>query len=227
MISGWSRVAIAGKPAELFDPPNSLPFALLFLHDQSGKTPAIDSTFTAELIKHRLRCVAPQAPESWWVDRICSEFDAYVSSERHIRENVASWIETNWKLGRKAIGLAGIEMGGQGAIRLGFKYPEQFLVVGSIGGAFDFHEVYGQGHPLDEMYTSLFRELLTYMIEDARNITACTHLLFMAKNLERIGNHTTNIAETLYFLVHGKPLAQIRPKRDRTIMAEAPGEGTA
>jgi phosphate transport system protein len=75
---------------------------------------------------------------------------------------------------------------------------------------------------LDEMYTSLFRELLTYMIEDARNITPCTHLLFMAKNLERIGDHTTNIAETLYFLVHGKPLAQIRPKRDRTTLAEAP-----
>jgi phosphate transport system protein len=75
---------------------------------------------------------------------------------------------------------------------------------------------------LDEMYTSLFRELLTYMIEDARNITSCTHLLFMAKNLERIGDHATNIAETLYFLVHGKPLAQIRPKRDRTAMAEAP-----
>jgi len=75
---------------------------------------------------------------------------------------------------------------------------------------------------LDEMYTSLFRELLTYMIEDARNITPCTHLLFMAKNLERIGDHTTNIAETLYFLVHGKPLAQIRPKRDRTALAEVP-----
>jgi phosphate transport system protein len=76
------------------------------------------------------------------------------------------------------------------------------------------------------MYTSLFRELLTYMIEDARNITACTHLLFMAKNLERIGDHTTNIAETLYFLVHGKPLAQIRPKRDRSILAEAPEPGS-
>jgi phosphate transport system protein len=72
---------------------------------------------------------------------------------------------------------------------------------------------------LDEMYTSLFRELLTYMIEDPRNITPCTHLLFMAKNLERIGDHATNIAETLYFLVHGKPLAQIRPKRDRTSSA--------
>jgi len=72
---------------------------------------------------------------------------------------------------------------------------------------------------LDEMYTSLFRELLTYMIEDPRNITACTHLLFIAKNLERIGDHTTNVAETLYFLVHGTPLAQVRPKGDRSSLA--------
>ncbi|HYM01727.1 MAG TPA: phosphate signaling complex protein PhoU [Stellaceae bacterium] len=77
---------------------------------------------------------------------------------------------------------------------------------------------------LDEMYTSLFRELLTYMIEDPRNITACTHLLFIAKNLERIGDHTTNIAETLYFLVHGTPLAQSRPKGDRSSLAVLMGE---
>jgi phosphate transport system protein len=76
---------------------------------------------------------------------------------------------------------------------------------------------------LDEMYTSLFRELLTYMIEDPRNITACTHLLFIAKNLERIGDHTTNIAETLYFLVHGTPLAQTRPKGDRSSLAVVRG----
>jgi phosphate transport system protein len=76
---------------------------------------------------------------------------------------------------------------------------------------------------LDEMYTSLFRELLTYMIEDPRNITSCTHLLFIAKNLERIGDHTTNIAETLYFLVHGTPLAQTRPKGDRSSLAVMSG----
>jgi phosphate transport system protein len=77
---------------------------------------------------------------------------------------------------------------------------------------------------LDEMYTSLFRELLTYMIEDPRNITACTHLLFIAKNLERVGDHTTNVAETLYFLVHGTPLAQVRPKGDRSSLAVVDGE---
>jgi phosphate transport system protein len=76
---------------------------------------------------------------------------------------------------------------------------------------------------LDEMYTSLFRELLTYMIEDPRSITVCTHLLFMAKNLERVGDLTTNIAETLYFFVHGVPLTQMRPKGDRTSLQTAPG----
>ena len=69
---------------------------------------------------------------------------------------------------------------------------------------------------LDELYTSLFRELLTYMMEDPRSITAGTHLLFMAKNIERIGDHATNIAETIYFLIHGTPLKETRPKRDRS-----------
>ncbi len=69
---------------------------------------------------------------------------------------------------------------------------------------------------LDEMYSSLFREFLTYMMEDPRNIGPCTHLLFMAKNIERIGDHATNIAENLYYLVHGTPLTEIRPKGDKS-----------
>src|SRR6185295_7385058 len=56
---------------------------------------------------------------------------------------------------------------------------------------------------LDAMHSSLFRELLTYMMEDPRNITPCTHLLFIAKNLERIGDHTTNIAETIHYWMTG------------------------
>jgi phosphate transport system protein len=69
---------------------------------------------------------------------------------------------------------------------------------------------------LDTAYTGLFRELLTYMMEDARAITPCTHLLFMAKNLERIGDHATNIAENIWFLVHGEELLPPREKRDGT-----------
>jgi len=76
--------------------------------------------------------------------------------------------------------------------------------------------VWNRDEELDEMYASIFREFLTYMMEDPRNIGACTHLLFMAKNIERIGDHATNIAENLYYLVHGTPLTQARPKGDNS-----------
>jgi phosphate transport system protein len=69
---------------------------------------------------------------------------------------------------------------------------------------------------IDVKYTAVFRELLTYMMEDPRNITACTHLLFCAKNLERIGDHVTNIAENAYFVMTGAQLPANRPKVDET-----------
>lgn len=69
---------------------------------------------------------------------------------------------------------------------------------------------------IDAMYTALFRELLTYMMEDPRNITPCTHLLFCAKNIERIGDHATNIAETIYYVLTGLQLSPERPKDDKT-----------
>ena len=83
---------------------------------------------------------------------------------------------------------------------------------------------------IDALNNSLFRELLTYMMEDPRSISFCTHLLFCAKNIERIGDHTTNIAETIHYLVTGEPLAAERPKDDRSSYAvvEPPiGERTA
>src|SRR5262249_44072225 len=67
---------------------------------------------------------------------------------------------------------------------------------------------------VDAMCTSLFRELLTYMMEDPRNITFCIHLMFCAKNIERMGDHATNIAETVYFMIEGRALSDERPKGD-------------
>jgi len=73
-------------------------------------------------------------------------------------------------------------------------------------------EVWHQDEDIDELYNSLLREFLTYMMEDPRTIGLCTHLLFIAKNLERIGDHATKIAETIYFIQEGQYLAEHRPK---------------
>ena len=69
---------------------------------------------------------------------------------------------------------------------------------------------------IDAMTTSVFRELLTYMMEDPRNITFCIHLMFCAKNIERMGDHATNIAETVHYIIEGRPIADKRPKGDDT-----------
>jgi phosphate transport system protein len=84
--------------------------------------------------------------------------------------------------------------------------------------------VWRQDNEIDEIYNSLFRELLTYMMEDPRTISLCTHLLFVAKNIERCGDHATNIAETVYHMVSGGHLASERPKADVTSTTTIPFE---
>jgi len=80
-------------------------------------------------------------------------------------------------------------------------------------------QVWRSDQVVDDIYNAIFRELITYMMEDPRNITPCTHLLFIAKNLERIGDHATNIAENLYYAVKGETLPDSRPKGDTSAYA--------
>ncbi|WP_160121899.1 phosphate signaling complex protein PhoU [Rhodovarius lipocyclicus] len=80
-------------------------------------------------------------------------------------------------------------------------------------------EVWASDEQVDDIYNGIFRELLTFMMEDPRNITAATHLLFVAKNLERIGDHATNIAERVHFAVVGENLPDERPKADSSAYA--------
>ena len=83
-------------------------------------------------------------------------------------------------------------------------------------------EVWRRDEEIDAVNNSLFRELLTYMMEDPRNISYCIHLLFCAKNIERMGDHATNIAESVYYMVEGRTLAEERPKGDTTAMTSVP-----
>jgi phosphate transport system protein len=83
-------------------------------------------------------------------------------------------------------------------------------------------EVWRGDEEIDAVNNSLFRELLTYMMEDPRNITFCIHLLFCAKNIERMGDHATNIAETVHYMVAGHTLPDDRPKGDTTSSTTVP-----
>ena len=85
-------------------------------------------------------------------------------------------------------------------------------------------EVWNGDEQVDAMCTSVFRELLTYMMEDPRNITFCIHLMFCAKNIERMGDHATNIAETVYYMIEGRAILDQRPKGDTTTFATMAAE---
>src|SRR5829696_10032790 len=106
------------------------------------------------------------------------------------------------------------------------------LVLGQIKQVLDAYavrdlakalDVWRRDEEVDAMCTSLFRELLTYMMEDPRNITFCIHLMFCAKNIERMGDHATNIAETVHYMIEGRTITDERPKRDPTRLSAAGG----
>jgi S-formylglutathione hydrolase len=168
MNGAWSNLEIAGKTVEVYDPPGNSPrFGMLFLHPLGLETVRGRPAFERILGQRKVACLCPHVKRSWWVDRICPEFDARITPERHVLDNVLPQFHERWKLPPRSIGVFGISMGGQGALRLGFRHPELFPACAGIASAFDFHELYGQGPPLDEMYDSK---------EQCRQDTAILHI---------------------------------------------------
>ena len=169
MNGTWSRLDIGGKPADVYDLPDSIEprFGILYLHGADLETLVDRPVFTRLFDELRLVCVCPHGRRSWWVDRVCAEFDARVTAERHLLQSVAPIFGARWGLAPRGIGLLGVSMGGQGALRIAFKHPEMFPVVAAIAPAIEYHELYGQGTPLDDMYDSK---------EQCRQDTAPMHL---------------------------------------------------
>src|SRR4051794_7284130 len=153
MNGTWSLVNIAGKPADVYDPSGPR-FGVLHLHGWRLKTLQGEPAFSRLFDELRLACVCPHGGRCWWGDRLCPEFDAQVPPERYLLEQVVPFLHERWHLGERSVGLLGIGMGGQGALRLAFKHPEVFPVVAALAPAIEYHELYGQGLPLDEMYDS-------------------------------------------------------------------------
>lgn len=154
MNGTWNAVEIAGKQADAYDPPAPPRFALIYLHAGDLATLRGRLAFTRPFDELRLACVCPRAGWSWWADRICPEFDSTLTPERYVLDHVLPFCRDRWGLAPPAVGLLGVSMGGQGALRLAFKHPQLFPAVAAISSSVDYHEWYGHGTTLDQMYDS-------------------------------------------------------------------------
>jgi S-formylglutathione hydrolase len=152
----WSSAEIAGKLADVFDPADGARprFGILFLHPIGQETLREQPVYTQLLADNQLACVCPHGDYSWWADRIWHGFDARITAEQYLLQAVLPFFQTRWQLDPPALGLLGISMGGQGALRLAFKHPRLFPAVVGIASALDYYELYGRGLSIDEMYDS-------------------------------------------------------------------------
>jgi S-formylglutathione hydrolase FrmB len=168
-LSGtWTKVDIEGKHADVYQPIiGRAQFAVLHLHGADLTTLRDQPAFTRWLDEFHLPCVCPHGGTFWWADRVCPHFDPRVSPERYLLESVLPFFRTKWGLTPPGIGLQGIGMGGQGALRLAFKHPKLFPVVAAIAPVLEYHELYGWGTALDTMYDSK---------EQCRQDTAIMHV---------------------------------------------------
>jgi S-formylglutathione hydrolase len=139
----------------------------LFLHNAKEQPLSVSARYTSLLQEHRLYCVCPYGGATWWTDRVLPTYDPFRTAENYLLESVVPFMESEWQIRTPGIGLLGISMGGQGALRLAFKHAAQFPVVAAIAPAIDYHEFYGHGSVIDQLYTSK---------EQCRQDTAPMHL---------------------------------------------------
>jgi S-formylglutathione hydrolase len=159
----WSTLEIAGHRVDVFEPSGPpARSALIYLHDRDGK--ALRDLAAKEMLAQlHVAVISPQGGPCWWTDRIYPAFDPNRSVERLLMTDLLTCFADRFE----RFALAGIGMGGQGGLRLGFKHPEPFRIVAALEAQLDCHELYGSGTPLDEIYPSR---------EHCRQDTAILHI---------------------------------------------------
>ncbi|MBM4068616.1 MAG: esterase [Planctomycetes bacterium] len=156
MNGTWSAIILDGKVLDVYQPAatGKPRFGIIFLHGVGGETLRDQPAFTRVFDELNLPCVSPTAGPCWWVDRPCPAFDSRLTPEQFVRENVPEFFKQRFGMAPRSIGLLGISMGGQAALRMAFKHPQRFPAAAGIASALDYHELYGRGTPLDELYES-------------------------------------------------------------------------
>jgi pimeloyl-ACP methyl ester carboxylesterase len=166
----WSQANITERHAcELFEPdaPSEHGYVVLYLHGVHLNRLSDHPPFTELFERFGLRVMVPWAGRCWWSNRICPDFDPGLTPEQHVLRNVLPIIENRWGVKPPRIGLLGTSMGGQGALRLAYKYPDRFPVVSAISPAIDYQLRYGDDAILQAMYSDP---------ESVRQDTATLHI---------------------------------------------------
>jgi pimeloyl-ACP methyl ester carboxylesterase len=152
----WRQHDIAGKLADVFHPSERSPAnsSVLFLHGHGRITLKDNAVYMAHLDRLGLACVCPHGQRSWWGDRLCREFDTRITPVDYLRQSVVPWMAEHVHAVPGAIALLGVSMGGQGALRLAYRHPQQFPIVAALAPTVDFQNWHGRGLALDQMYGS-------------------------------------------------------------------------
>lgn len=137
----------------MFEPPNARG-AIVFLHNAACQPLSVSDTYSKLLAAHGLACVCPFGGATWWTDQVLPAYDQTRSAESYVIHEVVPCVAERWRIATPRLGLLGISMGGQGALRLAFKHADLFPAVAAVAPAIEYHEYFGQGSSLDVMYPS-------------------------------------------------------------------------
>lgn len=175
----WQQLEVDGKTCDVFAPTDPGPYALLYLHDMGLESLADNPVWTRLLEERRLLTLCPHGGHSWWANRTCPEFDPKLTPERYLIDSVLAFVRESWGIRPPKIGVTGIGMGGQGALRLAMKYPSILSVATAISAAIDYHNWYGRGTPIDVMYIDKEAARQDTMLLHIQPLNWPRHILFL------------------------------------------------
>lgn len=166
----WTIEIVAGHQCEVFEPPhcNRDGWVLVYLHGVHLGSLQEQGTYTDLFAQFGLPVIAPRTGPTWWTDRICPEFDTEISAEQYVRNDVLAYVRQRWGSAPPQIGLFGSSMGGQGALRMAYKYPQLFPVVAALSPAIDYQIRFHEG---DQIIRNMYGDA-----EAVRQDTATLHI---------------------------------------------------
>jgi pimeloyl-ACP methyl ester carboxylesterase len=167
----WSQVEVAGHTCRVFEPavPSPHGYVVIYLHCNRSASLGDYPAFVQQFERYGLRVVEPVTGQSWWTDRIWPEFDPQISAEAYVLERVVPFVAERWSARPPRLALLGVSMGGQGALRMAYKYPDVFPTVAAISPAIDYQKRIEEG--VDPGLDFMYRDA-----EDARQDTATLHV---------------------------------------------------